>query len=117
MTRLSANARMQQVADRVAGSIDHRRRQAARAVEVLRIRDQSSAALDDLLGVVPANDHPEYLRGLIHAVRARYGASEGEQAAVALFGSLAWSAELRLARKTARSRAERLFAANDGGRS
>lgn len=117
MTRLSATARMQQVADRVAGTIDHSRRQAARAVYVLRIRDQSGAALEEALALVPANDHPEFLRGLIHAVRERYGALEGERAAVALFGSLAWSAELKSARATARARAEQAFAANDGGRS
>ncbi len=103
--------------DWLAGKIDRNRAKAADTARAVKVRDMAKLAVNAFVTGLPEEDRAEAMRGAVIHLRTLYGAGEGERAAVSLFGSMAWSAELQTRAAIARAEAARLFtkAANDRG--
>lgn len=100
--------------DRIVGNIDRQRGKATVTARTLQVRELAKASVNCAVMNQPEADRAEFMRASIHHLRTLYGAGEGEQEAVSLFGRLAWSAALQTRRVVARATAEQVFAANDG---
>ena len=100
--------------DRMAGRIDRSRDKAQTSARTLQVRELAKATINCAVMEMPEEDRAEFMNAGIRHLRTLYGAGEGEAEAVALFGSLAWSASLQTRRVVAQANADRLFAANDG---
>lgn len=103
--------------DRIAGKIDRKRDKAMASARTLRTREAAREAVNAAVMGQPEEDRSEFMGSAIRHLRTLYGAGEGQEAAVALFGSLAWSGDLQIGKALASARAEQLFAkpANDRG--
>lgn len=97
----------------MAGHIDRSRNKAATSARTLQVRTNAREAVNALVMAADETDRAETMGAAIRHLRALYGAGEGEETAVALFGSLAWSATLQTGRAVARARADQVFAANE----
>lgn len=107
--------------DYLAGRLDRDAAKEKRTARTLQIRDKAREAVNAFVMGLPEDDRADAMRECARHVRTLYGAGEGEAEAVALFGSLAHSKELKLRAIVTKAEAERLAhrlfpnPANDGG--
>jgi hypothetical protein len=99
----------------LAGSIDRNRAKAETSARTLQLRELARSTINCAVMEQPGKDRPEFIRAGVQRFREMYAEATDEATAVALFGSLAWSGDLKVSRGVAAARAEQVFAtaAND----
>lgn len=103
--------------DAIVGRLDRTRARTADTARALQLRETAMSTINCAVMELAPEDRPDFIRGAVKRLREMYASATSEQAAVSLFGSMAWSAELQTRAVVARATAERLFtkAANDRG--
>jgi len=107
---------MSRAEDQMIGKLDRTRARTAESARALQLRETAMDTVSAAVMGQAVEDRPDFMRGAVKRLREMYAAATSEQAAVSLFGSMAWSAELQTRAVVARATAERLFTKADNDR-
>lgn len=107
---------MTRAEDQMNARLDRARARTADTARALQLRETAMDTVNAAVMEQAEEDRPDFMRGAVKRLREMYASATSEQAAVSLFGSMAWSAELQTRAVVARATAERLFTKADNDR-